>query len=73
MSIIVFTYYLKKLPEEVRNYTGILSVKNITEQKFKRDVNLSAGFKWRNWSNAPIYYRFYFNPRVQVRSEIGKN
>jgi hypothetical protein len=45
----------------------------ISEGKFKRDVDLSVGFRWRNWPNAPVYYRFYFNPRVQVPSEIGKS
>jgi len=50
-----------------------LSVKDIAEEKFaKRDVNLSIGFKWRDWPNAPIYYRFYYNSRIKVRPEIGK-
>jgi hypothetical protein len=54
----------------VSNYTGILSLKGIAKEKFKRDVK-SAGLNFSIWANASIYQRFYYNPQVQVKPEIG--
>lgn len=63
-----FVFFFFKLPEEIKNYTGLVHVQ---ESRRKRDVDLTEPYVFRNWPNAPIHYNFNYDPKVRVSQNIG--